>query len=207
MNNMGVLKTQNGSAIFNSRLSWFIYTPTENLRIIKKISTFWHFILTLSNIAPNIVKPYKNQHFHQPHIPHLKPQSKPLSSYINTKSKEKSTFSPITNFLSNLPTNPHTNPTSNFSYLTSENYYFILLTIKHFLLPIIRLNYKKQTQISIKTISMIKSLSKIKNQKLPSKTQIYSHTQTTIKIHTCLQFKREYINAAINNNLKTKKLN
>ena len=104
--------------------------------------------------------------------PHLKPQSKPLSSYINTKSKEKSTFSPITNFLSNLPTNPHTNPTSNFSYLTSENYYFILLTIKHFLLPIIRLNHKKQTQISIKTISMIKSLSKIKNQKLPSKTKI-----------------------------------
>ena len=58
MNNVGVLKTKNGSAIFNNRLSWFIYTPTENLRIIKKISTFWHFILNLTNIAPNIVKPY-----------------------------------------------------------------------------------------------------------------------------------------------------
>ena len=32
MNNVGVLKTQNGSAIFNSRLSWFIYTPTEKFK-------------------------------------------------------------------------------------------------------------------------------------------------------------------------------
>ena len=29
MNNVGVLKTQDGSTIFNNRLSWFIYTPTE----------------------------------------------------------------------------------------------------------------------------------------------------------------------------------
>ena len=29
MNIMGVLKTKNGLAIFNNRLSWFIYTPTE----------------------------------------------------------------------------------------------------------------------------------------------------------------------------------
>ena len=29
MNNVGVLKTRNGSAIFNNWLSWFIYTPTE----------------------------------------------------------------------------------------------------------------------------------------------------------------------------------
>ena len=77
MNKMGVLKTKNGSAIFNNRLSWFIYTPTENLRIIKKISTFWHFTLTLSNIAPNIVKTQENQHFHpslnqiQTHNPNL----------------------------------------------------------------------------------------------------------------------------------------
>ena len=71
MNNVGVLKTKNGSAIFNNRLSWFIYTPTENLRIIKKISTFWHFTLTLSNIAPNIVKPQENQHFQPSHTPNL----------------------------------------------------------------------------------------------------------------------------------------
>ena len=89
MNNMGVLKTKNGSAIFNSRLSWFIYTLTENLRISKKISTFWHFILILINIAPNIVKPYKNQHFHPPRNPNPNPQSKPLSSYINTKIQRK----------------------------------------------------------------------------------------------------------------------
>ena len=59
MNNVGVLKTKNESAIFNIRLSWFIYTPTENLRLVKKIRTFWYFILTLPNIAPNIVKPQK----------------------------------------------------------------------------------------------------------------------------------------------------
>ena len=29
MNNAGVLKTQDGSTIFNNQLSWFIYTPTE----------------------------------------------------------------------------------------------------------------------------------------------------------------------------------
>ena len=59
MNNVGVLKTQDGSTIFNNRLSWFIYTPTKNLRIIKKINTFWYFILNLTNIAPNIVNPTK----------------------------------------------------------------------------------------------------------------------------------------------------
>ena len=85
MNNVGVLKTKNDSAIFNSRLSWFIYTPTEILRIIKKISTFWHFILNLINIAPNIVKPQENQHILTSHNPIPKPQSKSLSSYINTK--------------------------------------------------------------------------------------------------------------------------
>ena len=73
MNNVGVLKTKNDSAIFNSRLSWFIYTLTENLRISKKISTFWHFILILINIVPNIVKPYKNQHFHPPRNPNPNP--------------------------------------------------------------------------------------------------------------------------------------
>ena len=102
MSDMGVLKTQNGSAIFNNRLSWFIYTPTEILRIIKKISTFWCFILTLSNIAPTIVKPYYNQHFHPSHNTNPKPQSKPLSSYINTKIQIKSPLSPITNFSSKI---------------------------------------------------------------------------------------------------------
>ena len=85
MNNVGVLKTKNDSAIFNSRLSWFIYTPTEILRIIKKISTFWHFILNLINIAPNIVKPQENQHILTSQTTIPKPQSKPLSSYINIK--------------------------------------------------------------------------------------------------------------------------
>ena len=32
MNNVGVLKTQDGSTIFNNRLSWFIYTPTEKFK-------------------------------------------------------------------------------------------------------------------------------------------------------------------------------
>ena len=32
MNNMGVLKTWNGSTIFNNRLSWFIYTPTKKFK-------------------------------------------------------------------------------------------------------------------------------------------------------------------------------
>ena len=123
MNNVGVLKTKNESTIFNNQLSWFIYTPTEILRIINKISTLWHFILNLINIAPNIVKPHKNQHFHQSHHPLSNTQSKPLSSYINTKTQRKPTLSPIISFAPNLPTNPPTKPTSNFLYLTSENYY------------------------------------------------------------------------------------
>ena len=85
MSNVGVLKTYNRSAIFNNWLSWFIYTPTEILRIIKKISTLWHFILNLTNIAPNIVKPQENQHILTSQTTIPKPQSKPLSSYINTK--------------------------------------------------------------------------------------------------------------------------
>ena len=89
MNKMGVLKTINNPLFFNSRLSWFIYTPTEILRIIKKISTFWHFILNLINIAQNIVKPQENQHILTSHNPIPKPQSKPLSSYINTKIQRK----------------------------------------------------------------------------------------------------------------------
>lgn len=98
MSDMGVLKTRNGSTIFNNRLSWFIYTPTEILRIIKKISTFWHFILNLTNIAPNIVKPPLKSTLSS--IPHLNPnpQSKPLSSYINTKIPRRSQLSPIINF-------------------------------------------------------------------------------------------------------------
>ena len=107
MNNSGVLKTKNDSAIFNSRLSWFIYTPTEILRIIKKISTFWHFILNLINIAPNIVKPHKNQYFHQSRNPIQNPQFKPLSSYINTKIQRKPhTFTDypllIKNYINNI---------------------------------------------------------------------------------------------------------
>ena len=85
MNKMGVLKTKNGSAIFNNQLSWLIYTPTEILRIIKKISTFCHFILNPANIAPNIVKPQENQYILTSQTTIPKPQSKPLSSYINIK--------------------------------------------------------------------------------------------------------------------------
>ena len=102
MNNVGVLKTQDGSTIFNNRLSWFIYTPTKNLRIIKKTSTFWHFTLNITNIALNIVKPHKNQHFHPFHNPSPNPQFKPLSSYINMKIRTKSTLSSITNFSSKI---------------------------------------------------------------------------------------------------------
>lgn len=40
---------------------------------------------------------------------------------------------------------------------------------------------------------MIKYSSKPKNQNLPSKTQIQSHTYTTIKIHTYLQFKKSHL--------------
>ncbi len=59
MNNMGVLKTKNGTTIFNNWLSWFIYTPTENLRITKKISTFCRFILTFSISYPISSNPKK----------------------------------------------------------------------------------------------------------------------------------------------------
>ena len=113
MNNMGVLKTWNGSAIFNNRLSWFIYTPTEILRIIKKISTFCHFILNPTNIAPNIVKPQENQHILTSHNPIPKPQSKPLSSYINIKILRKiPTFTDYQLFIKN-----HINNIKFFTYL------------------------------------------------------------------------------------------
>ena len=59
MNKMGVLKTKNGLTIFNNWLSWFIYTPTENLRITKKISTFCRFILTFSISYPISSNPKK----------------------------------------------------------------------------------------------------------------------------------------------------
>ena len=127
MNNVGVLKTKNESAIFNIRLSWFIYTPTENLRIVKKIRTFWHFILTLSNIAPNIVKPHKNQYFHQYHNPNLIHKRNSITSYINTKIQRKSPLLPITNFCTKFTYKYTPKLTLNFSYLESENYYFILL--------------------------------------------------------------------------------
>ena len=32
ISDVGVLKTKNGSSIFNNRLSWFIYTPTEKFK-------------------------------------------------------------------------------------------------------------------------------------------------------------------------------
>ena len=109
MNNVGVLKTWNGSAIFNNRLSWLIYTPTEILRIIKKISTFCHFILNPANIAPNIVKPQENQYFRPLHNPTSNHKFKSLSSYINAKIQRKSSLLPITNFSLNLPVNTHPN--------------------------------------------------------------------------------------------------
>ena len=98
MSDMGVLKTKNGSSIFNTRLSWSIYTPTEILRIIEKISTLWHFILNLTNIAPNIVKPHKKSTLSP--ITHPIPNSKfkSLSSYINKKIQRKSILLPINSF-------------------------------------------------------------------------------------------------------------
>ena len=93
-------------------------------------------------------------------------QSKPLSSYINTKILRKSTLSPITDFSSNLPTNTHQNPYQIFLYLKSEIiilYYLHTYHTKHFLPVIIRLNQRKQYQISIKTTSMIKVSSKNKS--------------------------------------------
>ena len=67
MNNVGVLKTKKGSPIFNSWLSGFIYTPTKKIKNYQEKSVLFDaLILNLTknlNIAPNIVKPHKNQHF------------------------------------------------------------------------------------------------------------------------------------------------
>ena len=101
MNNVRVLKTINGSTIFNNRLSWFIYTPTENLRIAKKIPTFQ---------TSNPKSQYRTQYRKTPlkstllpiQHPNFNPQFKPLSSYINTKIPRKiHTFTDYQLFIKN----------------------------------------------------------------------------------------------------------
>ena len=49
MNNVGVLKTKNGSAIFNNRLSWFIYTPTEKFKNCQENP---YFLILYTNFIP-----------------------------------------------------------------------------------------------------------------------------------------------------------
>lgn len=102
MSNVGVLKTYNKSAIFNNRLSWFIYTPTENIRITKKIHTFWYFILILINIVPNIVKTQEKSTLS--HISHSKSQPTIQTTFFlyKYKNQRKSTLLPINNFSSKI---------------------------------------------------------------------------------------------------------
>ena len=98
MNNVGVLKTQDGSTIFNNRLSWFIYTPTKKIKNNQENPHFLTFYIKSNQYRPQYRKtllkttlsPISN---HNPNS-----QSKSLSSYINTKTKEKSTLLPINSF-------------------------------------------------------------------------------------------------------------
>ena len=108
---MGVAKTKMIPLFSIPGNSWFIYTPTKKINILKlkyptkifknpsKIPIFSPSTHQNTNIATNIVKPQENQHILTPHNPNPKPQSKQLSSYINTKIPTKSTLSPINNFL------------------------------------------------------------------------------------------------------------
>ena len=142
-------KTKNTLLFSISGSSRFIYTPTKKVLKIKqlfnpKIQQNPHFPTIHSknpNIAPNIVKPHKNQHFLPLRNPNPKPQFNSLPSYINTKIQRKSTLLPITNFSSNLPINLSTNPHQIFHISHLKIIILYNNHIKHSLPGILRLNH------------------------------------------------------------------
>ena len=118
MSNVGVLKTYNRSAIFNNRLSWFIYTPTEKFKNCQEnpyfLILYTNFILISYPISSN---PTKINTF--TYLPSQIPTTNTnhfLPIQIQ-KTKEKSTFSPIINFslkitsITSIKQNSHLPPT------------------------------------------------------------------------------------------------
>ena len=98
MNNVGVLKTWNWSAIFNNRLSWYIYTPTEKFENHQENQ---HFLTLYTNFIQ-----YRTKYRKTPRKSTLSPTSHPQSKTpIQTtfflykyKNPKKIPLSPITNF-------------------------------------------------------------------------------------------------------------
>ena len=85
MNNVGVLKTQDGSTIFNNRLSWFIYTPTEKSKNYQENQYFLVLYIKSNQYRTKYRQtPLKSTLSPITHF-NPNPQFKPLSSYINTK--------------------------------------------------------------------------------------------------------------------------
>ena len=107
MNNMGVLKTRNGSAVFNIWLSWFIYTPTEKSKNYQENQYFLVLYIKSNQYRPQ----YRQTPQKSTLSPISQPKSKPTiqTTFFLYKYKitRKSTLSPITNFSLNLPTNLH----------------------------------------------------------------------------------------------------
>ena len=100
----GVAKTRTNVLFFRQPISWIIYTPTSFSTTQSKPHKTQqnpHFLPFTSknlNIAPNIVKPPQKSTLSQTQHLNQNSQSKPLSSYINTKIIRKSTLLPIANF-------------------------------------------------------------------------------------------------------------
>ena len=149
MNNVGVLKTKKGSPIFNSWLSGFIYTPTKKIKNYQEKSVLFDaLILNLTknlNIAPNIVKPLQKSALSPIIHPNPNPQSKSLSSYINTKIPRKipifTDYQFHTKFTYKYTSNKH-----QFFYISYLKIIILHNTIntntKHLLPGIIRLNQR-----------------------------------------------------------------
>ena len=113
MNNVGVLKTQDGSTIFNNRLSWFIYTPTEKSKNYQENQYFLVLYIKSNQYRTKYRQTPQKSALSPITHPNPKPQSKSLSSYINTKTQEKSTLLPITNFslkITTITSNSHLSP-------------------------------------------------------------------------------------------------
>ena len=98
MNNVGVLKTQDGSTIFNNRLSCFIYTPTEKSKNYQENQYFLVLYIKYNQYRTKYRQTSLKSALSPILHPNSKPQFKPISSYINMKIRTKSTLSPITNF-------------------------------------------------------------------------------------------------------------
>ena len=128
---MGVVKTKRISLFSIPGSSWFIYTPTKKINILKlktpnqniqKSQQNPHFCQSTSknpNIAPNIAKPPLNQHFHQFHTPNPKPTIQ--TTFFLYKYKNPKKIHIFTDY--QFCTKFTFKSTSNFLYLTSENYY------------------------------------------------------------------------------------